>query len=224
MPDATALTIFVTATLALLLTPGPAVLYIVGRSIEQGRMAGFVSTLGIGLGSVVHVIFAALGLSALLMQSALAFSVVKFAGAAYLIFLGIRTLTTKTKTMTTQHVEKEKLSTIFWQGMVVNILNPKTALFFFAFLPQFVSPSAGPVAPQILLLGAIFVGLAVVSDSIYAMIAGTASQFLSGNIRVARFQKYVAGTIYIFLGMVTAVSGNGHAKDLNHLLSRHLAL
>ncbi len=212
MLDATALAVFVTAALALLLTPGPAVLYIVGRSIEQGRMAGFVSTLGIGSGSVVHVIFAALGLSALLMQSVLAFSVVKYAGAAYLIFLGIRTLTSKTKAMTAQNIEKEKLSKIFWQGMIVNVLNPKTALFFFAFLPQFVSPSAGPVAQQILLLGTIFVGMAIVSDGLYAMIAGTAGQFLSGNMRVARFQKYLSGTIYIFLGITTAVSGNGRAK------------
>lgn len=96
--------------------------------------------------------------------------------------------------------------------VIVNVLNPKTALFFFAFLPQFVSPSVEPVAPQILFLGALFVGMAIVSDGIYALIAGTAGQFLSGNVRVARFQKRMAGTIYILLGITTAVSGNGRSQ------------
>jgi threonine/homoserine/homoserine lactone efflux protein len=212
MPDAAALTIFMTATLALLITPGPAVLYIVGRSIEQGRLAGFVSTLGIGLGAVVHVSFAALGLSALLMQSAVAFNVVKYAGAAYLIFLGVRTLRSKPEGQPLQPVSRDKLTKIFAQGVIVNILNPKTALFFFAFLPQFVSPAAGPVARQILFLGAIFVTMAIVSDTVYAMVAGTAGQFLVGNLRVARFQKRLAGTIYILLGITTAVSGTTRAK------------
>jgi threonine/homoserine/homoserine lactone efflux protein len=212
MPEPSALAIFVTAALALLLTPGPAVLYIVGRSIEQGRMAGFVSTLGIGLGSVVHIAFAALGLSAVLMQSAIAFSVVKYAGAAYLVYLGLRTLASKTEPMTIAQVERVSLSKIFGQGLIVNLLNPKTALFFFAFLPQFVSPASGPVVTQILFLGAIFVGMAIVSDGMYALVAGTAAESLSGNVRVARFQKYLAGTIYIALGITMAVTGDGRAK------------
>jgi threonine/homoserine/homoserine lactone efflux protein len=212
MPEPSALAIFVTAALALLLTPGPAVLYIVGRSIEQGRLAGFISTLGIGLGSVVHVAFAALGLSALLVQSAIALSVVKYAGAAYLTYLGVRTLTTKTEVKTITQVEKASLSKVFGQGLIVNLLNPKTALFFFAFLPQFVSPASGPVVTQILFLGAIFVGMAIVSDGMYALVAGTAAEFLSGNVGVARCQKYLAGTIYIALGITMAAAGNGRAK------------
>jgi threonine/homoserine/homoserine lactone efflux protein len=212
MPDSASLTIFVTAALALLLTPGPAVLYIVGRSIEQGRLAGFVSTLGVGLGSAVHVGFAALGLSALLMQSAVAFAVVKYAGAAYLIYLGGRTLTTKTKANHLQKVAPVSLAKLFFQGLVVNLFNPKTALFFFAFLPQFVSPAVGPVANQILFLGAVFVGMAIMSDGMYALVAGTAGEWLSGNMRIARLQKYVAGIIYIMLGITTAVAGTGRSR------------
>jgi threonine/homoserine/homoserine lactone efflux protein len=212
MPDSTSLTIFITAALALLLVPSPAVLYIVARSIEQGRVAGFISTLGIGLGSVVHVVFAALGLSTLLMKSALAFSIVKYFGAAYLVYLGIRTLATKREASSIENDEKVKLSRIFSQGFIVNLLNPKTAIFFFAFLPQFVSPERGPIAMQIIVLGIIFVVLAIMSDGLYAFFAGSAREFMTGNPLIARFQKYFAGIIYITLGLTTALSGNSKNK------------
>ncbi len=211
MFDTTSLTIFILAALALLLMPGPAVLYIVARGIDQGRMAGIVSTLGIALGSTVHVLFAALGLSALLMQSALAFNIIKYLGAAYLVYLGIRTLLANTESGTIKPVEKTNYRRIFGQGVIVNLLNPKTALFFFAFLPQFVDPARGSVTSQILVLGVIFVGMAIISDSMYAIIAGTAGEFISSNARIARAQKYVAGTIYISLGITTALLG-GSAK------------
>lgn len=212
MFEPASLTIFILAALALLLMPGPAVLYIVARSIDQGRMAGIVSTLGIALGSAVHVLFAALGLSALLMQSALAFSVVKYLGAAYLVFLGIRTFLSKTEVGTMQPTQRMNYSRIFTQGFIVNLLNPKTALFFFAFLPQFVDPARGSVTLQIIVLGIIFVSLAIISDSMYALVAGTAGEFLSGNDRIARAQKYFAGTIYISLGITTALLGGGGDK------------
>jgi threonine/homoserine/homoserine lactone efflux protein len=212
MFDTASLTIFILAALALLLMPGPAVLYIVGRSLEQGRMAGIVSTLGIALGSVAHVVFAALGLSALLMQSALAFSIVKYLGAAYLIYLGIRTLTNKTEPASMQPSQKMRTSKIFSQGFIVNLLNPKTALFFFAFLPQFVNPARGPVQQQIIILGIIFVSMAVVSDSMYALAAGTVGELLSSSAQVARVQKYLAGTIYISLGITTALFGGSKTK------------
>lgn len=212
MFDAASLALFVTATLALLLAPGPAVLYIVARSLEQGRMAGFISTLGVGLGSLVHVLFAAFGLSALLMQSVLAFSVIKYLGAAYLIYLGIKTLSRKAEVSKVQPLKVMSYGQIFRQGIVVNILNPKTALFFLAFLPQFVNPARGSVILQILTLGMIFVIMAIMSDSMYAVIAGTARQLLSGNILAARVQKYLAGTIYIALGITTAFSGSYKSK------------
>ncbi|MDM8518586.1 LysE family translocator [Anaerolineales bacterium HSG6] len=208
MFDTASLIIFITAALALLLAPGPAVLYIVARSLEQGRMAGIVSAFGIALGAVVHVIFAALGLSALLLKSALAFSLVKYMGAAYLIYIGIQTLRKKTELNEVTEIETMSYSRIFTQGFIVNLLNPKTALFFLAFLPQFVSVERGVVAIQIILLGTIFVGLAIVSDSLYALIAGTARHLLVGNIAVARSQKYMSGSIYILLGLTTALSGN----------------
>jgi threonine/homoserine/homoserine lactone efflux protein len=145
------------------------------------------------------------------MQSALAFSVVKYLGAAYLIILGVRTLLSKTEMEMVQPGKKMAYSRIFSQGFIVNLLNPKTALFFFAFLPQFVSPAQGPVVLQIIILGAIFVGMAIVSDGTYALIAGTAGEFLAGNRQIARAQKYLAGTIYISLGITTAFLGDsGH--------------
>jgi threonine/homoserine/homoserine lactone efflux protein len=208
MFDQASLIIFITAAMALLLTPGPAVLYIIARSIEQGRLAGIVSTLGIASASVVHVLFAALGLSALLMQSALAFSIVKYLGAAYLIYLGVRTLLNKAQAHSVGPVDSKSLTRIYTQGFIVNLLNPKTALFFLAFLPQFVNPVRGVVTTQILILGAIFVSLAIFSDGMYAIISGSAGQFLSGNERVAKFQKNFAGTIYIALGITTALSGS----------------
>lgn len=192
--------------------PGPAVLFVVARSLEQGRMAGIVSAMGIGLGSIVHIVFAALGLSALLMQSALAFSIVKYLGAAYLVFLGIRTLTSKTLPDNMQPKGRMKYSKILSQGFIVNLLNPKTTLFFFAFLPQFVNPARGSVEKQIIILGAILVCLGIVSDSLYALVAGTAGQLLSGNVQVARAQKYLAGTIYISLGITTALMGSSGDK------------
>jgi len=212
MPDTASLVLFMAATLALLIVPGPAVLYIVTRSIEQGRLAGLISTLGIALGAVVHVLFAAAGLSAMLMQSVVAFTVVKYFGAAYLLYLGIRTLTRKTEAAQIKEVEQVKLSRIFMQGFVVNLLNPKTAVFFFAFLPQFVNPVGYPVALQIIILGIIFIVMAIISDSLYAFIAGGARKYIVGNLKLARFQKNFAGAIYIMLGLMTAFSSSGKSK------------
>ena len=212
LPDSSALVLFMLAALVLLIVPGPAVLYIVARSIDQGRRAGIVSVLGIGLGSLVHVTAAALGLSALLMSSALAFSLVKYLGAVYLIYLGIRKLREKPAAMAAAAVQPQPLGRIFRQGIVVNVLNPKTALFFFAFLPQFTNPAKGSVTLQILLLGLIFTLMGITSDSLYAMAAGTAGNWLKGNAAFLRGQHYFAGSIYLLLGLVTAVSGSSHQK------------
>ena len=214
MFDITSLIIFISAALALIVSPGPAVLFVVARSLEQGRIAGIVSTLGITFASLIHVIFAAIGLSTLLMKSALAFSVIKYLGAAYLIYLGIRALTTKAQATNVQEVEPVKLSSLFVQGFIVNIFNPKTALFFLAFLPQFVDPSRGSALLQIVVLGTIFLVMALVSDSIYAVVAGTAKELLSGSMGMARAQKYIAGTIYIALGITTALSGSNNNNPL----------
>src|SRR5512138_296685 len=149
---------FMAAALALLLVPGPAVLYITARSANQGRLAGLVSVLAIETANFLQAVAATLGLSAILLSSALAFNVVKYLGAAYLVYLGIRKLFARDKAAENETIQPEPLSRIYWQGLVINLLNPKTALFFFAFLPQFVDPAKGNVTAQTLMLAAIFVG------------------------------------------------------------------
>ena len=207
MPEPAALSVFLLAALALLLMPGPAVLYIVARSIDQGRTAGLVSVLGIGLGSMVHVTAAALGLSSLLVSSATAYSVVKYLGAAYLIYLGVRRLMAGDPILEATGASDRSLRRVFTQGVWVNILNPKTALFFFAFLPQFVSVDRGSVAAQIFLLGTMFVVLGIVSDSLYAVAAGGLGRWLRRRPAVLQVQRYFAGSVFIALGIGTALAG-----------------
>ncbi len=209
MPEFSTLIVFSIAAWVLLITPGPAVLYIVARSIDQGRMAGIVSTLGVAMGTLFHVVAAALGVSALLVSSALAFNVVKYLGAAYLIYLGVRKLLTKETVAHLQIIEHKSLSSIFFQGIIVNLLNPKTALFFFAFLPQFADVTHGSVAMQIFVLGTIFVTLGIFSDSLWAIVAGTVGQWLKDNLQFLRAQRYFAGTVFIALGLTAALSGSG---------------
>jgi threonine/homoserine/homoserine lactone efflux protein len=208
VPDLSTLGLFAGAALALLVIPGPAVLYIVAQSIEQGRGAGLVSMLGIQVGGLVHVAAAALGLSALLVQSAVAFSVVKYAGAAYLVYLGLRKLLAGKPLEVGGERPPRALAGLFRQGIVVNVLNPKTALFFLAFLPQFVDPDAGSVGLQIALLGLLFIGIALLSDGLYALAAGTAAQWLRGRPRFLHAERWVSGSVLLGLGVTTAVSGH----------------
>lgn len=199
------LALFLPAVVALVVTPGPVVLYVMTRSIDQGRKAGLVSVLGSEVGNLCHVFAAALGLSAILVSSALAFDVVKYLGAAYLVYLGVRKLLASDESHI-EKVEAEPLSRIFWQGIAVAVLNPKTALFFFAFLPQFIDRSQGHVGAQIFVLGMIMVLVAIVSDTLYAVGAGTAAKWLRGNVRFAKFQRYFSGTVYIGLGLTAALA------------------
>jgi threonine/homoserine/homoserine lactone efflux protein len=206
VPDASALALFSLAALALIVVPGPAVLYIVARSVDQGRRAGVVSALGIAVGGLVHVAAATVGISSLVVSSARAFELVKYAGAAYLIVLGIRRLLTREEVPEGDR-DSAPLRTVFNQGVVVNVLNPKTALFFLAFLPQFVDPEAGSVALQTALLGAVFVVLALVSDSAYGLLAGTLGATLRRSAGFLRVQRWVSGSVFVGLGLATAVSG-----------------
>ena len=206
MIDSASFALFAAASLALILAPGPAVLYIVARSIDQGRLAGLVSVLGIAVGTLVHVLAAALGISALLAASALAFSIIKYAGAVYLIYLGFHKLfIEKTHSAEIEPLSVQPLRRIFTQGFVVNLLNPKLALFFLAFLPQFIDPALGPVGPQFLLLGITFTVIALISDSGYALLAGTARDWLLARPGFTRGQKYASGGIYVALGMAAAL-------------------
>jgi threonine/homoserine/homoserine lactone efflux protein len=204
VPDPSTLLLFAAAALALIVVPGPAVLYIVAQSIDRGRLAGFVSALGIAVGGLVHVTAAAIGLSSLLVSSATAFAAVKYAGAAYLIGLGLYTLLVRKEEPAAALPRERRLRRRFGQGVVVNVLNPKTALFFFAFLPQFVDPDKGSAALQIGILGLLFVALAVISDSAWALVAGSASERLRGNRRFLGVQRYVSGSVFVGLGALTA--------------------
>jgi len=208
MLDPSKLYLFIGAAIALLLIPGPAVLYITTRSATQGRLAGLVSVLAIETANLIQAVAAGLGLSAILLSSALAFDVVKYLGAAYLIYLGVRKLFSSDESVETEEVKKESLSRIYWQGFAINILNPKTALFFFAFLPQFVDPRRGNVTAQNLLLGAVFVGLAIITDSLYALVASSLAERMTRNKNFQKGQRYFAGFIYIGLGVTTALTGS----------------
>jgi threonine/homoserine/homoserine lactone efflux protein len=209
MPDLTHLPLFILASGILILTPGPAVLYIIARSVDQGRRAGLVSVCAIEVGNFMHVLAATVGLSALLLSSALAFTIVKYLGAAYLVYLGLRKLFNGDTLQVAGNSRPQSLRRTFSQGVLVATLNPKTALFFVAFLPQFVDPSRGAIGGQMLFLGCIFVMLAVISDSMYALLAGTVGQWLKSSRSVLRAQRYVIGTVYITLG-VTAALADAH--------------
>jgi threonine/homoserine/homoserine lactone efflux protein len=208
VPDADVLLVFAGAALALIVIPGPAVLYILAQSVEHGRRAGVVSALGVAAGGLLHITAAAVGISALVVSSAVAFSVVKYAGAAYLIYLGIRRLLDR------GHDEGESGPArdaepwrIFRRGVLINVLNPKTALFFLAFLPQFVDPDRGPVLGQILVLGSLFVLLALLSDSLYALGAGVLAAWVRRRRGVARDAgRYAGAAVYLGLGTATALA------------------
>jgi threonine/homoserine/homoserine lactone efflux protein len=208
IPDTASLAVFAVAALALLLVPGPAVIYVVARSIEQGRRAGLASVLGIHVGTLVHIGAATLGLSALVASSAVAFTAVKIAGAVYLVGLGLWTLFSRSAETDVALGGEANLRRAFAQGIVVNVLNPKTGLFFLAFLPQFVDANASHPAVQIAFLGVLFALLGLVTDSIWALAAGTAGGVLRRSKRFARGQRYVTGTVYIGLGVATAFAGN----------------
>lgn len=204
MFDADVIALFMTATLALNLTPGPDMLYVVARSAAEGRKAGIVSALGIAGGTVVHTAVIAAGLASLLVAVPFAFTAVKLAGAAYLLFLGVRTLGDN-GALATPTVERVRLMAIFRQGMVTNVLNPKVALFFLAFLPQFASAAAGPVWPQIIVLGMLFNISGTLVNIAVAIAASGAGQWSRGRIGTPRAWRWLTGGIFIGLGLRLAL-------------------
>ncbi len=208
LPQVHQLWIFVAAAIGLAMLPGPAVFYIVARSMAQGRIAGLVSVLGIGTGGLIHVVAAAFGVSAILMASSTAFATLKFAGAAYLIYLGLQALrTTKTQAKVTTPTRK-RLTRVFTDGVLVNVFNPKTALFFLAFLPQFVTPGQGAISIQMVSLGLLFVGIALISDSIYVLASDAVTRCLKGHRSGGNLPRYAAAMIYIALGISTLFISN----------------
>jgi threonine/homoserine/homoserine lactone efflux protein len=201
-PDSSTVWVFCLTALALLVIPGPAVLYVVVQGAEQGRRTGLASVAGIHLGTLVHVAAATVGLSALIVTSAVAFSVVKYAGAAYLVYVGVRKLLGRDEPNLEAGRARVSYRRAFVRGAIVNVLNPKTALFFLALLPQFVDPDRGGVWSQALVLGLLFVALGLVTDSIYALAAGT----VGGVLRRRRAMRYGSGAIFIGLGAAAAVA------------------
>ncbi len=202
-PDSDTVWIFCLTALALLVIPGPAVLYVVVQGAEQGRRAGLASVGGIHVGTLVHVFAATVGLSALIVTSALAFDTVKYAGAVYLIYVGMRKLLGRDDPSLEPAEQRVSYRRAFVRGAVVNVLNPKTALFFLALLPQFVDTDRGSVWSQALVLGLLFVALGLVTDSLYAVAAGTVGGFLR---RRRRGMRYGSGLVFVGLGAVAALA------------------
>jgi len=209
LPPWPLLSAFLVASVALAITPGPAVLYIVARTVSQGRQAGLASVAGVALGNLGNVLGASVGLGALFAASSMAFTVVKYAGALYLIFLGVQLLRASGPG-TAVTVPEAPLSQgkVFRDGFVVALLNPKTTLFYAAFLPQFMVPSVSPMA-QTALLGSVFVAIAAVTDALYAIGAGSLRGRLSKEGRFVRHSRFVGGATFVGLGVFTAVSRVG---------------
>ena len=205
MPSLSTYAVFVVTCLALLAIPGPAVLYIVSRSIDQGRTAGLLSALGVTTGTLVHIAAAAIGLSSLVLASTVAFGVIRYAGAAYLVFLGVRRLLMRRAEELVEERAPRSLRRLYTQGLVVNLLNPKTIVFIFAFIPQFVDVNAGHVWVQVVLLGLTLAGLGLLSDSLYAIVAGSIADRLRGSRAVAWFERWFGGGILVGLGVAAVL-------------------
>jgi len=206
MPDVSTLLLFAAASAVLIAVPGPAMAYIVARAVTQGRSAGVVSALGIEVGALVHVAAAVVGLSALIASSATAFAVVKYAGAAYLVVLGIQKLRSGARAAEPGAVTPETRGQLFRRGVLVNALNPKVAVFFLAFLPQFVDPHGAPVALQVALLGILFVAIAAAIDCAWALAAGSLGVLVRGSDRFRRWMDRVSGVTFLGMGAAAALA------------------
>jgi threonine/homoserine/homoserine lactone efflux protein len=205
VPDASTILAFAGASFLLLIIPGPAVLYILNRSVSDGRTVGLAAVAGLELGNLVHAIAAAAGLSAVLATSATAFNAVKWLGALYLIAVGVRTLLRKPDPMDADRATTSPTKS-FTQGIVVNVLNPKVALFFLSFLPQFIDPDKGSAGLQALVLGLVFVLIGCITDSAYSLLASSLRTVLLRGRALPFVQRYVAGTVFIGLGLVSTTA------------------
>jgi threonine/homoserine/homoserine lactone efflux protein len=212
VPSSSAIAAFAVASLLLLVIPGPAVLYIVNRSVSDGRQVGIAAATGLSLGNLVHALAAAAGLSAVISTSAAAFNAVKWAGAAYLVWVGVRTLMRPAPVIDPDR-PGVSLRRSFTQGIVVNTLNPKVALFFLSFLPQFIDTDAGRPGLQALVLGLVFVLIGFCTDSTYSLLASGLRHVLLRGKALPFVQRWVAGTVFIGLGLVAASASASHARS-----------
>jgi threonine/homoserine/homoserine lactone efflux protein len=199
--------VFALTGLLLNLTPGNDMVYVIARSSGQGTKAGVISALGIGAGCVVHILAAVVGLSALIAQSALAFDVIKYAGAAYLVYLGTKSVFSKKHSIAIdKNVNKFSYKRMFWQGCITNVLNPKVALFFLAFLPQFINIHKGNPSLQILFLGTWFDVVGTIVNVLVALLFGKIGAWLSNSEKFIQWQERITGMILIGLGIKVALS------------------
>jgi threonine/homoserine/homoserine lactone efflux protein len=212
MPSSSTYAVFLATAIVLLLVPGPAVLYVVTRSIEMGRSGGLASVAGITTGTIVYIALAAAGLSSLLLASTAAFDAIRYVGAAYLLLLGVRRLLGRGLDELEAEAPPRTRRRAYAQGVFVNLTNPKTIVFIFAFLPQFVDPDAAHAWLQVLVLGLSFALLGCLSDSLYALAAGTVSDRLRGSAAIARVQRWVGGSVLVGLGILAAVWTPSHSR------------
>ncbi len=209
MPYELNLVLFLTVSLVVIVAPGPDNILVLTRGISQGRKAAMVSAGGASVGLVCHSLFAAAGLSALLAQSAMAFSVVKYAGAAYLIYLGVKTLLSREGFAVSGGERAMRLRNVFAQGVASNVMNPKIAVFFLAYLPQFADPAAGGMAPQLLLLGLAFALCTWVVFSVLGYFSGTLGDRLVRRPRLADALRWLTGGVFVALGLRLALPERG---------------
>lgn len=207
MPDVSIITTFAIASFALLIIPGPAVIYVINRSVADGRSVGLAAMAGLEIGNTVHVLAASVGLSAVLAGSAVAFNAIKWLGVAYLVAVGVNTLRKRPVAFDDTQPSMSRRRA-FVQGIVVNTLNVKVALFFLSFLPQFIDPDAGNAGLQSFVLGMVFVAIGVVTDGTYALVASGLRTVLVRGRALPFVQRYVAGTVFIGLGVLAATTGH----------------
>ncbi len=199
--------LFAFASLMLNITPGNDMLYVATKSTSQGVKAGIVSALGIAGGCIVHLLAAVIGLSAIIANSATTFNIIKYAGAAYLVYLGIKSfLSNQNQFSISNEVEKKSLPKLFWQGLFTNVLNPKVALFFLAFLPQFIHPEKGNAGMQVLLLGLWFNFSGTIVNMIVALLFGKLGNWLADKQGFVQWQNKITGVLLIGLGIKIALS------------------
>ena len=203
MPAVSSLPVFVAASVVLLVIPGPAVLYILARSGAQGRRAGLVTVVGVHAASVVHVLAAVAGLSTIVLASATAFTAVKVAGGVYLIFLGLKCWSSARRDDAPPTPNARPTNRLFAEGFVVNLFNPKVALFFLAFLPQFVERERGPIWAQTLVLGLVYISLGLVTDSAYAIGGARLGRWFSERGTPLRAGRFAEGGLLVGLGVLT---------------------
>jgi threonine/homoserine/homoserine lactone efflux protein len=212
MPTPPTLLAFAAAALALVVIPGPNLIYIITRGIQQGRRAAVVSSLGVQAGMVVHILLATFGLSALVARSPVLYDVIRYAGAGYLIWIGVAHLRKRHVAVEAAALRPVSTRRLFLHGFAINMLNPKVILFVLALLPQFVDPARGSTAPQMLVLGAVFIVVALVSDTTYALASGSLGAWLKGHPESARHRDRASGIVYLALGLLVALTGSGSAK------------